>query len=139
MGSTQSNEEVIIAQNAAGGNNSADIQQLHQNVSLTNIILGIILIMLSIGAIGGLYKLYRKCHQGWMRQEIARSAFRRSGSRREARAPKDMHQGEINKRHILVGSRVVILADFHVGILADVVHGIIEDAAGAMALQITVM
>lgn len=85
MGKTQSREEIVIAQNAAGGVNAADVAQLHQNQSVTNLILGVMLIILIFGVLFGLYKLYRRCHVSWMRAEIARNAFRRSGPRRETR------------------------------------------------------
>lgn len=78
MGSSQTKEEVVIAQRRA---NLADLQLLHRNDSNTNIILGVILIILSIGMTAACYKLYKKCHIEWMRQEIARGAFIHSGGR----------------------------------------------------------
>lgn len=86
MGKSQSKEEIVIAQNAAGGVNAADVAQLHQNQSTTNLILGVILLILIFGVLFGVYKLYKRCHVNWMRGEIARNAFRRSGPRRESRA-----------------------------------------------------
>ncbi|KAH9628293.1 hypothetical protein HF086_009350 [Spodoptera exigua] len=85
MGKPQS-KEVVIAQNAAGGVNAADVAQLHQNQSVTNFILGAMLVILTIGVWFGVYKLYKRCHVDWMRAEIARSAFRRSGPRRDPRS-----------------------------------------------------
>uniref|UniRef100_A0A2H1V559 SFRICE_014334 n=1 Tax=Spodoptera frugiperda TaxID=7108 RepID=A0A2H1V559_SPOFR len=73
---SQSKDEIVIAQNAAGGVNVADVAQLHENKSITNMILGVILIILIFGVLYGGYKLYKRCHVGWMREEIARNAFR---------------------------------------------------------------
>lgn len=92
MGGSTSKEEVVLAQNAAGGTNVADIAQLHQNQSVTNVILGVILLLMILGVLVAIYKLYKRCHKNWMREEIARSAFRRSGARREPRS-KDTNGG----------------------------------------------
>lgn len=69
-------EEVIIAQNAAAGNND-NIQELRAQVSTTYMIVGIILILLLIGCAVAAYKCYRRFHQKWMRREIATYAGRR--------------------------------------------------------------
>lgn len=78
MGKEQSKEKIVIAQNAAGGVNSADVELIHHNQKVTNIILGIFLLLLILGAKFAIYKLYKRCHINWMRQEMVRSAFRRS-------------------------------------------------------------
>lgn len=93
MGKTQSKEEIIIAQNAAGGVNSADIDLIHKNLSGHNTLLTIIVVLLVLAVVAGLYIMYKKCHIQWVRQELARSAFRRSGARRPGRADQPMEVG----------------------------------------------
>lgn len=81
MGKEQSKDQIVIAQNAAGGVNSAAVEQLHYNQKVTNIILATFLVIVILVAKFMVYKLYKRCHINWMRQEMARSAFRRSNTR----------------------------------------------------------
>lgn len=89
MGSSQTKEEVIVPQNALGGNgNSASIEQLYYHASTGNYMLGIICILLIIGGIYIIGRLYRKCHGQWMQRELNEFALRRSASFFRRREPK---------------------------------------------------
>lgn len=78
MGKTQSKEEVIIAQTASGGNNSADVEQIKYHASTTNVVLLVILTLLLLGFLYLVFKIYKNCHTKWMANEINRHALRRS-------------------------------------------------------------
>lgn len=78
MGSSQTKEEVILAQNAAGGANKADVEQLYTQISATNIILIIILFLVIVILAYLLYKSYKNCHKKWITYEINRHNLRRS-------------------------------------------------------------
>ncbi|PZC84205.1 hypothetical protein B5X24_HaOG205400 [Helicoverpa armigera] len=90
MGSSNTKEEVILAQNAAGGSNSADIRQLAINVSTTNIILIVVLLIVSLAFLYGVFKVYKSCHQKWIADEIRRDRLRFSIWRRRADRENDM-------------------------------------------------
>jgi uncharacterized membrane protein YjdF len=83
MGSSQTKEEVIIPQNAAGGSNSAQVDELRYHLSTTNILMGIVVICVCLGVMYTIFRIYRKCHFRWIRQEIdqnrsrGRSSFHR--------------------------------------------------------------
>lgn len=82
MGKPNSKEaqEVIIAQNAAGGENSASIEQLKYHASNTNLLLiGICVILTAVGVIYCM-RHYRKCHGNWIAREINENELRRSMS-----------------------------------------------------------
>lgn len=83
MGGSQSREEVLIAQNAAGAGNNT----IEQHLGLTNILLILMTTVLCCGALYGIYKLYYKCHKNWMHQEYDRRSMQRrlSWRRWEAR------------------------------------------------------
>lgn len=79
-------EEVIIAQNAAAGDNRADVQQLQAHISTTNILLAIILFVFAVVALLGAYHLYKRCHKRQIHRELHRSGLRGSfGWRRTPR------------------------------------------------------
>uniref|UniRef100_A0A2A4IZH6 Uncharacterized protein n=1 Tax=Heliothis virescens TaxID=7102 RepID=A0A2A4IZH6_HELVI len=90
MGTTNTKEEVIVPQNAAGGNNSADIRQLAVHASSTNIILLVLLLMISLAFLYGIFTLYRRCHRQWMADEIRRDRLRFSLWRRRADRERDL-------------------------------------------------
>lgn len=85
MGKTQSKEEIIIAQNAAGGSNSASVEEIKVNLTTMNLILMIIMIMLLLGGCFFLAKLYKSCHSSMIRRELNNGYLRRSMYRRENR------------------------------------------------------
>lgn len=89
MGSTNTKEEVIVPQNAAGGNNSADIRQLAVHASSTNIILLVLLLIISLAFLYGVFTLYRRCHRRWMADEIRRDRLRFSLWRRREDRERD--------------------------------------------------
>lgn len=82
MGSSQTKEEVVIAQNAAGGSNGASVA-LEKQLSITNIILGILgfvmLVMVAVMA----YKMCFKCQKKMIDKRVERHATRRSFLRRQ--------------------------------------------------------
>lgn len=83
MGTTQSNtkEEVVIAQTAAGnGQNTAKTEQLLYHASTTNIILLIIALLLGIGGIFMVYKMYRRCHGKLVERQVNDLVLRRYAS-----------------------------------------------------------
>lgn len=80
--STIEKEDVIVAQNAAGGNNAASVQQLQAHIGVTNILLAVILVVIGAAIAVGAYIAYKKCHRRWIMREIDRAAWRRSFRRR---------------------------------------------------------
>lgn len=86
MGTTNSKEEIIVPQNAAGGNNIADIRQLAVHASTTNIILIVVLLITSLAFLYGVYKIYKNCHQQWITNEIRNDRLRYSIRRRRVEA-----------------------------------------------------
>lgn len=85
MGKTQSKEEIIIAQNAAGGSNTSSIEEIKMQISTTNIILGIIVIMFLLVGCFFVLKIYKNCHTQLIRRELNSGYLRRSVYRRENR------------------------------------------------------
>lgn len=82
MGKQQSKEETVIVQNAAAGNNQATADELRFHMSTSNIILSCILLILLLGLLGFIYRLYKRCHKKWITNEINRTTMRRSLFRR---------------------------------------------------------
>lgn len=82
MGSGASKqEEIVIAQTASGGTNQAmpKISDISRDISTTDIILSIFLIMTFMVFIYGVYKLYIRCHTNLIRRELNyRATLRRS-------------------------------------------------------------
>ncbi|XP_073948999.1 uncharacterized protein [Choristoneura fumiferana] len=85
MGSSQAKEEVIVAQNAAGGTNNADLKDIGNHISNNNIILTVVLIILCIFGLAMVYRMYRKCHQRWIQQEINSGVLERLRNRASLR------------------------------------------------------
>lgn len=82
MGSnTSKQEEIVIAQTASGGTNQAvpKISDISRNISTTDIILSVFLIMTLMVFMYGVYKLYIRCHTNLVRRELDyRATLRRS-------------------------------------------------------------
>lgn len=80
MGKEQSKEKVIIAQNAAGGENAATaaIDVLKNHASITNALLGVLVVLVVLGIFACSYRQYKKAHTNWIRREITLSDLRRS-------------------------------------------------------------
>lgn len=76
MGSTQTKEEFVLAQNAVGSN-QASIEEVKQHAYLTNILLAIVLAVIITGSIIFGYQLYKKCHVQLIRGELARRSLAR--------------------------------------------------------------
>lgn len=89
MGSSNSKEEIILAQNAAAGANNAEIEQLNFHASATNIILLVILSLVGLAFLYAISKIYKKCHKKWILNEISRNSIQRS-LRWRARRQRDL-------------------------------------------------
>lgn len=87
MGKTQSKDETIIVQNAAGGDNHSDLEQFKFHLSTTNILLSVIVLAIGVGALYGVYRTYKRCHMKWITSEITKNTLRRSLFRQYQRAP----------------------------------------------------
>lgn len=86
MGTTNTKEEILVPQNAAGGSNIADIRQLTVHASTTNILLIVVLLIISLASLYGVYQIYRNCHQQWITNEIRNDRLRYSIWRRRVDA-----------------------------------------------------
>ena len=79
MGKPQSKvEEKIIVQNAPGGINNSNIEEYKYHITTTNILLGVIVLCIVVAILTYAYKLYKKCHVGWITREINGTTLRRS-------------------------------------------------------------
>lgn len=75
MGKQQSKEEnIVIAQNAAGGTNNAPIDEFRFHMKTSSILLCVIVLCLILGVLYGVFRIYRKCHLRWIRQEFEMNA-----------------------------------------------------------------
>lgn len=82
MGGSQTKEETLVMQNAAGGSNNAHLEEVKFHISTITILLTVVVLVLGIGVLYFILRMYRRCHVRWINQEIYRSAiFRRSSSR----------------------------------------------------------
>ncbi|KAH9645165.1 hypothetical protein HF086_005710 [Spodoptera exigua] len=100
MGKPQS-KEVVIAQNAAGGVNAADVAQLHQNQSVTNFILGAMLVILTIGVCQNIKKEHESLLISFvLKTRISRHAKLRLASNYDTSADliKDMKNNLLTKQ-----------------------------------------
>lgn len=89
MGKTQSKEETVIVQNAAGSN-EAGIEQFRFHLTTTNVLLSIIVLLICLGFLFCVYRVYKRCHTKWITSEISRNNLRRSIFRqRQFPAPTD--------------------------------------------------
>ncbi|KAJ8708827.1 hypothetical protein PYW08_010209 [Mythimna loreyi] len=77
MGNTQTKEEVVIAQTAGVGSNTARTQQQQET---TNTILVVICTILAIGLVIILYKLYNRCHKKQIQRHIDDATLKRYSS-----------------------------------------------------------
>lgn len=77
MGNTNSKEEVVIAQTAGVGSNTARTQQLQET---SNTILVVICTILAIGLLIILYKLYNRCHKKQIQRRIDEVTLKRYSS-----------------------------------------------------------
>lgn len=81
MGGSNTKEEVLIAQNAAGGVNQATVEELKTGIGVTNVLLMILAILAALAMVYGGYRVYRNCHVEWIEQRIHHHALRRSFQR----------------------------------------------------------
>lgn len=96
MGRPQSKPEetVVLAQTAiGGGSNQASLDQVHFHLSTANILLAILALAVFLVFVAYAYKLYKKCHKSWMRQELLRNTLRRSFPLRRAPVPMMAYDG----------------------------------------------
>lgn len=78
MGTTQTKEETIIAQTAAGnGKNGATTDQGYSSISTTNILLTLIAIVVLAAACYAVCYFYKKMHVKWMERQMNRRSLRR--------------------------------------------------------------
>lgn len=84
-GSNQSKEpqEVIIAQTAAGGSNSATVEQLKFYIGLMSVFMGAMCFLLCCGFCYMMASYYRKCHKRMIRREFHGMDVQRTLQRRE--------------------------------------------------------
>lgn len=99
MGSSQTKEEdrVIIAQNAAGGENSSHLEQLKVHASATNVILLSIVLMMGVGLIIVIYKTYRRCHKKLVQRQLNEFNLRRYASLLRGRQQKELEERQCNE------------------------------------------
>lgn len=83
----QKSQEVVIAQNAAGGVNQATTEEIQQHMSTTKILLCVIILFLCLGLLYLAYSTYKKCHLRWISRQINRATLRDSFFRRPAATP----------------------------------------------------
>lgn len=81
MGKSES-KEVVIAQTAAGAGNQVSLEDLRYHLSTTNILLLIFVVVATFFVIYIAFRIYRKCHLRWVRQEFQNNANRGSFFRR---------------------------------------------------------
>lgn len=77
MGGHSSKEEVVIAQTAGVGTNTARTQQLQET---TNTILVVICTILAIGILIVVYKLYNRCHKKQIQRRLDEATLKRYSS-----------------------------------------------------------
>lgn len=95
--SSQSKEDIIIAQTAAGsGSNHANVEELKFSIGVTNILLSIVVFAVLLVICLGVYWLYKRCHKGWIREEMHAGALARASSiiRRRERDPRQAAKDE---------------------------------------------
>lgn len=81
-------EEIFLNQNSAsGGKNSATVEEFKFHLSAISIVLMVICTILFLGFMYIGYRLYKKCHQTWMRDQLTRHVLRRSDRTRHYRSP----------------------------------------------------
>lgn len=83
MGGSQSTfkEELVLAQNAAGGGaNSAHIEQLKYHVGITTYILMAICLILAVGALIVIYKMYKRYHENLIQRQLNEITLKRYAS-----------------------------------------------------------
>lgn len=79
MGSTQTKEETIIAQTAAGnGKNSASADTSYSSTSVTNILLTVIVVVVLAAVLYAVCRFYKKTHENWIEKQMNRRSLRRS-------------------------------------------------------------
>lgn len=98
MGTTNTKEEVIVPQNAAGGSNVADIRQLAVHASTTNIILIVVLLLVSLAFLYGVFRIYKNCHNQWIENGIRRDRLRYSIWKRRADADNELRTNARSNR-----------------------------------------
>lgn len=68
MGTSTSKEEVIIAQAAAGGSNTATVTQ--EQIATINTVLFFMAVCFALIIVGVAGWLYRRCHYSWIDEKI---------------------------------------------------------------------
>ncbi|CAH0713523.1 unnamed protein product, partial [Brenthis ino] len=93
--SSQSKENIIIGQNAAGSAaNQAYIEELKSSIGISNIFMGIVVLIVLLAASIGAYKVYKRCHRRWIREEVNSLALQRATSMiRRGRSQKSSNEG----------------------------------------------
>lgn len=79
-------EEIVIAQNAAGGENNAQasggLENIKFHLGILNFIIGVAVLLCCCGGCLVIWQLYRKCHVRMIRREINHDAVQRVTFRR---------------------------------------------------------
>lgn len=79
MGTTQTKEETIIAQAAAGdGKNSATAETSYSSATTTNLLLTVIVVLMLAAALYSACHFYKRIHENWMERQMNRRSLRRS-------------------------------------------------------------
>ncbi|CAH0717939.1 unnamed protein product, partial [Brenthis ino] len=93
--SSQSKENIIIGQNAAGSAaNQAYIEELKSSIGISNIFMGIVVLIVLLVASIGAYKVYKRCHRRWIQEEVNSLALQRATSMiRRDRSQKSSNEG----------------------------------------------
>ena len=85
---------MVIAQNAAAGKNSAQVDQLMYHASTTNVVLIAIALLLALGGLIVVYRMYRRCHRRMVERHANDIVLRRYASIfRGRRAPAEQEYG----------------------------------------------
>lgn len=75
-------KEIVIAQNAAGGENGSHMTDLNHHLSTANILTTVFIVIATLITLYLAFRVYRKCHLRWVREEYQRGANRGSYLRR---------------------------------------------------------
>lgn len=79
-------EEVFLNQNAAGGDNTATVDQIKGHLASVNYLMIFLAAVIVLGLMIIVWCWYKKTHKKWMRREIGRAGyFRRSFGWRDTR------------------------------------------------------
>lgn len=76
MGSTTSKEEVVVAQMAVGGSNTAAITQ--EQVTAIQTVLLFIAVCVALVIVGVAVRIYRRCHHSWIEDQLNQREVRKA-------------------------------------------------------------